>query len=72
VRSKVSVAGMGVLLQSTTPTSMPEKEIVVPLKVTACEDPQWLEEATHEPLAGHVIVIGRFIGGQPPPVQATT
>jgi hypothetical protein len=31
---------MGVLLQSTTPTSVPEKEIVVPLKVTACEDPQ--------------------------------
>ena len=54
---------MGVLPQApTTPTSMPEKEIVVPLKVTTCEDPQWLEEATHEPLAGHLIVIGRVIG----------
>ena len=67
MRSKVSVAGSGVLLQApTTPTSVPEKEIVVPLKVTACEDPQWLEEATHEPLAGHVIVMGRFIAGQLP------
>lgn len=47
VRSKVSVAGMAVL-QTTTPTSVPEKEIVVPLKVTGCEDPQWLDEATHE------------------------
>jgi hypothetical protein len=69
------VAGMGVLPQApTTPTSMPEKEIVVPLKVTACEDPQWLEEATHEPLAEHLIVMGRVIGGQvpPPPVQEST
>jgi len=40
VRSKLSVAGTGWLLQATTPTSMPEKEIVVPLKLTACEDPQ--------------------------------
>lgn len=63
---------MGVLLQVTTPTSVPEKEIVVPLKVSACEDPQWLEEATHEPLAGHLIVMGRFFGGQVPPVQEST
>jgi len=56
---------MGVLLQApTTPTSVPEKEIVVPLKVTGCEDPQWLEEATHEPVAGQLIFMGRFIAGQ--------
>jgi len=51
-------------LQVTTPTSVPEKEIVVPLKVTACEDPQWLEEATHELLVEHLIVIGSVLAGQ--------
>ncbi len=74
MRSKVRVAGMGVLLQATTPTSLPEKEIVVPLKVIACEDPQWLEEATHEPVAGQLIFMGRFIAGQvqPAPLQEST
>jgi hypothetical protein len=74
VRSKESVAGMGPLLQATTPTSMPEKEIVVPLKLTGCEDPQWLEDATHESAEEQVIFMGRVSGGQvqPEPVQEST
>jgi hypothetical protein len=74
VRSKLSVAGIGPLLQATTPTSMPEKEIVVPSNLTACADPQWLEEATHESGAEQVIFMGRCSGGQVQlePVQEST
>ena len=61
LRVSVNIAVLVVPLQVSpaTPVSEPEMDIEVPLKVIACDSPQWLEEAVHEPPELQVIRSGR-------------
>jgi hypothetical protein len=63
---------MGVLLQSTTPTSVPENEMVLPLKVASCDEPQWLDATTHESAAEQAIVMGSGVAKQSHPVHVSS
>jgi len=60
VRLILIVAGLLWPLQArATPSSLPVKDSVVPLKLSRCEAAQWLEEAVHEPPGLQAIRSGR-------------